>query len=392
MGHSALTVDGTPIADRDVDDNQETTMIQTGYSTKTDPEVACGELAAELAGTAPRLVLFFASPAFEPRALGKAMQGAFPDAILLGCTSAGEIAAGQMLKHSVVAMAIPDAIVPDLHVEVIEGLGRGAGIAAAMRGFEAHFGKPLSALDLKQYVGLILMDGLSLAEERLLEELGDRTDLTFIGGSAGDDLAFKATYVFANGRVYGDAAVLAVLHTPRGFDTIKTQSFRPTSKRLIATRVDERTRTVMEFNGLPASEAYAAACGTTAAELPGEFMHSPLGLMVGDEPYVRSPQQVKGSDVVFYCNIKEGTELNVLASNDIVADTRAVVQAKLAQLGPVAGLVNFHCILRTLELEHRGTGSAYGQVFEGLPAIGFSTYGEAFIGHINQTSTMLILQ
>lgn len=225
-----------------------------------------------------------------------------------------------------------------------------------------------------------------------MEQVSDLCDLTFIGGSAGDDLAFKATHVFANGRAYTDAAVLALLKTPRGFTTIKTQSFHATPQRLTATRVDETTRTVMEFNGQPAAKAYAGACGVPVADVADAFMRSPLGLMVDDEPYVRSPQQVRGTDIVFYCNIRQGSELTVLASDDIVADTRASVQTTVRELDTLAGLINFHCILRTLELDHKGESEHYGRLFAGLPAIGFSTYGEAYIGHINQTSTMLVLR
>ena len=39
-----------------------------------------------------------------------------------------------------------------------------------------------------------------------------------------------------------------------------------------------------------------------------------------------------------------------------------------------------------------GQAEAYGEVFAKTPMIGFSTYGEACIGHINQTSTMLVFQ
>ena len=33
---------------------------------------------------------------------------------------------------------------------------------------------------------------------------------------------------------------------------------------------------------------------------------------------------------------------------------------------------------------------AYGELFSKTPTVGFSTYGEAYLGHINQTSTILI--
>lgn len=83
------------------------------------------------------------------------------------------------------------------------------------------------------------------------------------------------------------------------------------------------------------------------------------------------------------------TELDLLESTDIIADTQKAVEDKVKDLGKVAGMINFHCILRTLELESKGITEPYGRIFRDIPTIGFSTYGEEYIGHINQTSTIL---
>ena len=104
-------------------------------------------------------------------------------------------------------------------------------------------------LDLERWIGLVLVDGLSGAEERLMDQLGNLTDVAFVGGSAGDDLAFKTTLVAAGGVVHRDAAVLVLLECPNGFELLKTQSFVATGKSLVPTRVDRATRTVLEFDG-----------------------------------------------------------------------------------------------------------------------------------------------
>jgi hypothetical protein len=105
---------------------------------------------------------------------------------------------------------------------------------------------------------------------------------------------------------------------------------------------------------------------------------------------VRSPQQVVGEKVRFYCGVDEGMKLAVLDSTGIVDDTAAALKTALARSPGAKGLINFNCILRTLELEATGQTDAYGKVFTGVPTVGFSTYGEEYIGHINQTATMLL--
>lgn len=92
------------------------------------------------------------------------------------------------------------------------------------------------------------MDGLSKSEEKVMEKIGDLTNVVFIGGSAGDDCKFEKTYVHVNGEVHSHAAVLALLKPNVPFDFVKTQSFVSTDIKLEATKVDEKNRIVHEFN------------------------------------------------------------------------------------------------------------------------------------------------
>ncbi|HET9985178.1 MAG TPA: FIST N-terminal domain-containing protein [Longimicrobiales bacterium] len=363
--------------------------IRVAQSTNPDPRAAAAELKAGLGAGEWQLVLYFVSSAYPQAETAAAVQRAFAPARTLGCSTAGEIVSGAMATSSIVAMALDAEPLADFDLQLVADIHDRAAIDAALARLEEHFGASLRRMDVDRYVGLALMDGLSGAEERLMDYLGDRTDVLFVGGSAGDDLAFRETTVHADGRTSARGAVLAILRPRNGFDIIKTQSFTEFGRTLVPTAVDEATRTVREFDGRPAVQAYAEALGASPEALADEFMSHPLGLMVDGEPFVRSPQQVSGGAIRFFCAVKEGMELSILTSADIVRDTE---RALAERLSGAAGLVNFNCILRTLELRKKGLDEAYGRLFERVPTIGFSTYGEAYLGHVNQTATMLLLR
>ena len=146
---------------------------------------------------------------------------------------------------------------------------------------------------------------------------------------------------------------------------------------------------VIEFNGKPASEAYAEILGITEEELAKNLGEFPVGLVFDENNFfVRSPQKIEGKSIFFYCAIKEGLELTVLHSGDIVEQTNADLQ----KCGAVQAIVDFNCCLRILELTRKNQLGAYSKIYGNTPAVGFSTYGESYIGHINQTSTMLLLK
>ena len=242
-------------------------------------------------------------------------------------------------------------------------------------------------------MGLVLTDGMSGCEEKTNEQIGDLTNVTFIGGSAGDDLRFERTYVYANGEAYTNAALLVVFKPLAKFSFLKTQSFRPTNRVLKVTKLNAARREVIEFDHQPAADAYAHALGVPTEQLAEHLFRNPLGLMFDEQtPFVRSPLRTENGSVLFYCGVKEGMHLTLLESTDIVGDTARALEREKKALGGLSAIINFNCILRTLDLKAQNLTGPYGELFRDVPTVGLSTYGENYIGFINQTATMLLFK
>lgn len=241
---------------------------------------------------------------------------------------------------------------------------------------------------------IVLIDGMHGAEEAVNEALGNAAPLLdVVGGSAGDDLAFKDTWVSVGDRVSHSGVALVVCETTGPFTVLKTCTFTSTEMKLRVTKADAAARVVVEFDGRPATEAYAEAVGRDVAELDSSvFMEHPVGLMVDGSPFIRSPQQLTGDGGIrFYCQVLEGMDVEVMQSGDIVAETGAAFAAAVQGLGGAAsGGVLFNCILRRLELDATGDTQWFVDSFAGVPSAGFHTYGETWLGHMNQTLTGVI--
>ncbi len=74
---------------------------------------------AGLQTLSPKMVLFFASSTYPSEETAREMGAAFPGSSVFGCTTAGEIISGHMLKNSIVAMASNAAVIEDVQVEVL---------------------------------------------------------------------------------------------------------------------------------------------------------------------------------------------------------------------------------------------------------------------------------
>ncbi len=365
--------------------------VKVAYSTKNTIKDIVSDIKEQLKDFNYNLLQFYASSNINSKELSEKLYNELGQISIFGCTSSGEIVSGQMLNNSVVVMAISPDAVSDLKIEVLENIStNNLAVDNAFKSLKNYFGKDLSDLDPNKYIGFVLIDGLSKKEEEINERIGDLTNIKFVGGSAGDDLKLEKTYLFANGKTYTNAAVICLIKSNVKFDVLKTQSFRSSNKKLKVTKADEKNRTVIEFNGKPALEEYMKLAGCNKDNINKAFFYNPVGINLGNDFLVRSPQKADGNNINFYCSIKQGMILDLLESNNIIEDTKKDLDNKIKEFGKVTGLINFNCILRTLELKEKNQIQEYGNLFTDIPSIGFSSYGESYIGHINQTSVMLL--
>lgn len=366
--------------------------VRTAFSRSTSPEACARELAEAVLGVEPALVVFFATPTLDPARLGAALAREFGAVPSIGCTTAGEFTSGRMLDESVVMMALGKDSVARAHVCTVDGTPGSMDVRRAAGRLEASVGKPLAALNPERYVGLVLHDGLACAEEGVMSQLCQLTNVPFVGGSAGDAMQFKQTTVYENFIPRSGVTSLCLIEPQLPYGILKTQSFAVLDRVLTATEVDEPRRTVKRFNGRPAAREYAMQLGVPVEDVARHFRRHPVGVVMPDgEPFVRGLQRAAGDDVVLFCRIEEGTRVNLLEARDIVEQTRRDLDAALARLGRCSGIIDFDCVERRSEVVRSDQCEAYGELFSRVPMVGFSTYGESYIGHINQTATMLLL-
>jgi hypothetical protein len=158
----------------------------------------------------------------------------------------------------------------------------------------------------------------------------------------------------------------------------------------VVTEADAARRIVFEIDGRPAAESYAQLIGVDVRSLdPARFATHPVLVLVDGTNYVRSIQKANpDGSLTFYCAIEEGIILRGARGVDLVGNLDESFAAVRAAIGHPQLVVGSDCILRKLEITERGLIDRVEQVFRDNNTIGFSSYGEQYLGvHVNQTLT-----
>ncbi len=370
-------------------------QLRRGGSDHPEPRAAMAELRAQIgAGEGIAFVLIFASPDYDREALGHAIAEEFAGTTVYGCTTAGEITPFGYISGGLSGVSFPCddfAVVAGLFEE-LQAFEIGATmektrqLMAERDTLMAYGGNGFAGS-----FGLLLIDGLSVREEQLVSAVGNTLAGTpLVGGSAGDGLDFKQSFVFFRDRFVTDAALLLLISTRRRFSVFKTEHFVPTDEKMIVTGADLEHRRVFEINAEPAALEYARLVGLTDEILsPKIFAAHPVVVRVGGQYHVRAIQKVNpDNSLTFLCAIDEGLVLTLAEGVDLIQNLKELFGRLERDVGPPDVILGCDCVLRNIELEQRQLKRAVSSLFVEHRVVGFCTYGEQYMSmHVNQTFT-----
>ena len=364
--------------------------IKSAASAQAGTSAAVAEIRQQLGEGPFQHVIVLYSPAHNAKLVAELFRNSYPGVEISGCSTSGEITPSGMMQGGIVAIAFPVEgfrVVADVIAEFDRsGVEQASDLARKLK-LRFGAGQPLR----DRVFALMLVDGLSNAEEMLIAAVHwAMDDVQLIGGSAGDDLAFRETSLIHKGRIKQHAALLILVESHFPFQVFKSQNFEPTGAKLVVTSADTEKRIVYELNAEPAAQEYAAAIGLLPHDLgPFSFASYPLVVRVGGDYYCRSIRNMNpDGSLTFFCAIDEGLVFTVASPQDMVQSTLNTLQTVERSLGRIDTVLGFDCILRRLDAENRQIRHQLTDIYRRFHVVGFHTYGEQYNAmHLNQTLT-----
>jgi hypothetical protein len=368
-----------------------------GGSQAPDARRAIAELHRLIGGPDISCCVLFCSPQYDIDAIAAAVREHFGETPVFGCTTAGEIGPFGYINGGVCGIGFPreDFAVAATLIEDLANFELASTIertraAAAERDRIAAIAFPDGA-SLPKGFALLLIDGLSVREEQVVSAVATALgDTPLVGGSAGDDLNFRRTWILHGGRFVTNAAVLILIATRRRVSVFKTEHFLDTDRKVVVTGANPAARIVTELNAEPAAFEYARMVGLEGEKLsPWIFAAHPLMVRVGGLYHVRAIQKVNPDhSLTFFCAIDEGLVLTIAKSVDVVRDLEKLFARIREEVGEPDLIIGCDCVLRNIEIEVQQLKGTVSELFVRNGVIGFCTYGEQFHSmHVNQTFT-----
>jgi hypothetical protein len=325
------------------------------------------------------LVLAFCSPEqIHNAAVFSELKTAFPQAIMAGCTTAGEIHHNRVHDNSISVTAIS--------LEKTPLRMANAAIPDSLQSFEAgqNIGQALAADDLSHI--LVFSDGL-INGSKLVEGISRAAGkaVTLTGGLAADSSDFKKTFVLVDGApCSGHVTGIGFYGSSIKVGCGSLGGWDPFGPERLVTR--SHGNVLFELDDESALALYKNYLGEHAAGLPASGLLFPLSMRMdgSSQSVVRTILGVNESDqsLTFAGDLPEGSYVQLMKANfeRLIDGAAGAAHSSHAALGEPADLaLLISCVGRRLVLKQRveeEIEAVRGVLGPHVSLAGFYSYGE----------------
>ncbi|MEB4592804.1 FIST N-terminal domain-containing protein [Candidatus Thiothrix sp. Deng01] len=301
----------------------------------------------------------------------------YPQAQLMGCSSAGEIRGGSIQDHSLVIALVQfeSASLRMTCTDINDPLE------------SRHVGRLLAGrLNRENLQGIfVLSDGLCVNGSELAHGFNDITNANTIvtGGLAGDGERFKTTWVLQDGKPAGGVVAALGLYGNAHIQHGSNGGWKPFGPARKVTRAEHNI--LYELSGKPALALYKTYLGELAEGLPATGLRFPLALSQPGETteVVRTILAVDEANqsLIFAGDIPEGAQAQLMRANldQLVEGAENAALMSATDTDKKVLCIAISCIGRRMVLGTDAEEEAEA-VLANLPKntsqLGFYSYGE----------------
>jgi len=360
--------------------------VAVGRSTAPGSKAA-GREAARKAMLHPdaALLIVLCSPVHDLDDLLEGVRAVSGDALLVGSTTAGEIAPSGPSSGGVVVLALGGS-------GFSAATAAATGIGSRLRQAGAEAAACVRALGARPHRVLMLFtDGLACDQLEIIRGAYGVAGaaVAMVGGAAADDLRMTSTRQLRGGDVLADSVVAAALGSDAPFGIGVRHGWRPFGEPLLVTGT--HANTLLTLDDEPAMDVYLgrleapAECYRDQAAFTRFAVTHPLGLSRRSGDRLRCVFRADFETRAISCNavvpsgamtsFMECTRASVLESaGHACADAVRALGGR-----PPIGLLAFDCVGRKVALGDEGTAVEVERMVQhsrGAPLAGLYGYGE----------------
>lgn len=341
-------------------------------------------------------VIFFASTVYDFEALSKKLNEHYPNAELIGTSTAGEISSKKgFSNNSLVVCGLYDTSThfsgvliedadrfPIIYKDKIESAARKCGIILQSNGAN------------RDAFGITFINGLCNSEEGVLSLLysviGD-DEFKLAGGSSADDCKFTKTCICYNGEVVSNGAVVLFVKTRCKFQIIRENIFKPSGRKVVLTDVIPETRTVVTIDGKNAKRRYAEVLGISEGSAEDSTIRHPFGRVYGGNVFLSSLAAFnKDGSVAMYSRVIKNSVVEIMDPVDEITETENTCKAVREHISKPGCVILINCLYRTIQFNQNHLFDKVSNMWKKYYGkfCGFSSYGEQ-IGKQNSNQTLV---